>query len=127
MNKIFLISLLVCASANAEWIPFFSKNNIEYWYENRLTTVIEKEGKPFIVKVWERIRFPQIEDRPRSMLAYRRIDCYGYTISTMEESYYTDADWKNKNKDWGFTASLGENKIKPNSKNHKLADIICKL
>ena len=60
------------------------------------------------------------------MLAYRRIDCDGYTISTMEESYYTDADWKNKNKDQDLQQALVKIKLSL-IQNHKLADIICKL
>lgn len=125
MQKIILTTfvLLITFSNNtkAKWIDYLKKaNGSIYYYDNER---IKKKAN--FIKVWSRIRFKGSVMGAFSYQSLIRIDCTKFTETTLQNTFFTDKNWKIPAM---ATNMIETSKIKISKSSHTniLLDKLCK-
>ena len=122
MKKLLLGFLLTFScNAMAEWVEYSTRANGDVFYFDNAR--VQRNGN--LVKVWSRIRYKTSVMAASSYQSLIRIDCAGYSQTTLQSTFYID-------KNWTTPAMATDTKEKPKisinagSATERLANILCK-
>jgi len=105
----------------AEWIEYSTKPNGDVFFYDKAR--LEKNGNQ--INVWTRVRYKTSVMAASSYQSLLRLDCYENSETVLQNTFYTDKDWK--------TPAMATNNyakpkklVSPESTTGQLINIICK-
>jgi len=119
MKKMIFIFIIALSSyTSADWIEYATRENGDiYFFDNAR---VEKSTDH--IKVWNRIRYKTSIMAASSYQSLLNIDCANQTETTLQNTFYTDKDWKKP----AMATNMKEQSKKNFSENSSTAQL-CKI
>ena len=116
-----MLLLTFSCDTMAEWVEYSTRSNGDVFYFDNAR--VQKNDN--LVKVWNRIRYKSSVMGASSYQSFLEIDCYEYSETTLQSTYYNDKSWTTPAMTTD-TKKTSKEVIKANSATEHLADTLCK-